>query len=472
MTHARPKAETVGAGLSGLVLLALIVLVAGGELGRGFELSFYLLANVVVFGDVLDASIRFWLRHRNTSSSSAFPCPTSVPLEVGRFTRWQAKMHVRPWAILVSVYDAEEDLDDFLEAIEPVRERVWVIDDGSTDRTVLRLRQAGLNVVEGGVNRKKPGAIRELLATLPEGVETVIVIDPDVSFASLSALDPMGDIERVLFEFQRSGAAAVCPDLVVREDGWLARLQELEYSISLSLGRKSLGDHTVTSGIAIYRRDALASALRRHSLSVYAEDLRNSLLLLEAGERIYYDARLVVQTEGKRDLSAWFSQRVGWFYGLLKVYTEEFPGVWKFTRGRLADRYQFLFYIGVLTILMHPLKIAAVVFLSLSALSGVAVLTGVRLPPWLFVDPAYLLFSWLKYTLLIFVLLFVAVRGQRRSGLLLSVPVYYFYALFHLVPVTVGYVNWISLKTMHRRIYADHYQEELAVREEERRGET
>src|SRR5260370_38721330 len=109
-------------------------------------------------------------------------------------------------------------------------------------------------------------------------------------------------------------------------DGFLARFQAFEYALAFRVGRESLGGFSVTSGVSFYRRSALARALSEHSLSVYAEDFENAVILLSHGERIYYDGRLVVSTEGPDSLQRWFSQRVGWYHGLIQAYI-----------GRLSD---------------------------------------------------------------------------------------------------------------------------------------
>ena len=60
--------------------------------------------------------------------------------------------------------------------------------------------------------------------------------------------------------------------------------------------------------------------------------LGDPLDLLSQGERIYYDGRLVVSTEGPGNVRRWFSQRVGWYYGLLKVYLERFGEIWRISK--------------------------------------------------------------------------------------------------------------------------------------------
>ncbi len=65
-------------------------------------------------------------------------------------------------------------------ALAPFKDVVWLIDDGSSDRTLLRLRREGWRCLRGGFNRNKPGALRYLLKTLPPEIQTVVVTDPDV----------------------------------------------------------------------------------------------------------------------------------------------------------------------------------------------------------------------------------------------------------------------------------------------------
>ena len=41
---------------------------------------------------------------------------------------------------------------------------------------------------------------------------------------------------------------------------------------------------------------------------------------------------------------------------------------------------------------------------------------------------------------------------------------YFFYALMQILPNTVGYANWLSLRLWGRRVFADHYQDEESLR--------
>lgn len=451
----RPRELAGVASVPALLLVWLIL--TGRELLGPVSLGFYLIANLIVFVDFLDMFVRVCCRRAHTGWR---PAPTSVLLDVGRFTPYQIRLLLRPYCVLASVHNAADELDDFLEGLGPLRERLWVIDDASTDDTWFRLKRSGVRCVRGGPNRKKPGAIKELIRSLPPEVVTLIVIDPDARFRHEGERG-VSSLERVIFDFQRSGRAAVCPRLALQEDGWLGRLQALEYAMSFSLGRKSLGGHGVTSGISIYRRDALERALQEHTLSVYAEDLENALILMKLGESVYYDERLVVETEAKRTWRAWFSQRVGWSYGLLKVYCERFADLWRSVPRRFIWIYQYFVYIGLFSLLFHPLKVAGLVLIALSAANGVDHLLGLDLiPDTAATSPTYFLFAYLKCTALAMAAVPLAALRGEGLRLLPAVPVYFFYALAQIPPATVGYLNWLSLRLRGQRLYRDHYTEE------------
>ena len=426
----------------------------------GFDLFVWIAVSLLVFLDLLDIIVRLHVARLTASDDG-----TSIPLDVGEFTPQQMRLHLKRWALIVSVHNLEDDLDPFLEAMQPYRDHLWVIDDASTDRTFLRLQQAGIRCFRGAVNRKKPGALKELLRHLPPDIETIGILDPDVHIGNTSRTE-ISDLERSLFLFQRSGCAAMCPRITVRQDGWLARLQGLEYAITFAVGRKSLADRSITSGVAFYRRDALEHVFERHKLSVYAEDLRNALLLLGHAEQIYYDERLCVDTIGKRTLHSWFSQRVGWFFGLIRVYQDSFDDV-----RRIAGRspffvYHYVFYMGICAMALHPLKLVALALSVTGVANGLDDLLGLGLIPnsaW--TDPAYFVLAYLKYTLLTAALLAFVVKGDRKH-LAASVPLFYLYQLLHIIPVTIGYANWVTLRFFGRRVYRDHFQDEESLARE------
>lgn len=440
------------------------IVLAAADFGAGdFSFLIYGLANIIVFTDALDFGVRLYAHRRHTAASTdrstaelrllSVDLPTLGGSAIGRAC-------ARPYAIIASIYNLEDRLDDFMARWAPYREHIWLISDGSTDNTARQLRQAGWHCLEEDVNRHKPGALRRLLTTLPARIETVMVIDPDVRICSRRE-GSVVDLERVVADLQQSGAAAACPRVAVERDGILARFQALEYALTFVVGRRSMADFGVTSGVSIYRRDALERALERHSLSVYAEDLETALILLQDGERIYYDGRLVVSTEGPSSLRHWFSQRVGWYYGLLRVYTERLRDLWQIGLRAPFAMYNFVGYLGVLALGLHTLKLVSAALLSVSVGAVVDNLFVFHMLPYDgVVNPVYFVGAAVSYLALGTLALFTVVPNSDRAYIAPILPIYFLYVLLHLAPMTVGFGNWVTLKLWRRRLYRDHYQRE------------
>ena len=445
------------------LLAGWVILSAANAEAASFSTLVYALANLIVFTDVLDFLLRLYMKRRHTATArgTGREHEISIDLNPGLPAAANAVVSVEPYAIIASVFNLEERIEEFVAAYAPYRERMWLISDGSTDHTLMRLRQAGWRCFDDGLNRRKPAALRRLLETLPEYIETVMVIDPDIRILAPGAGSEI-DLEQFISEFQQSGAAAACPRVMIEPDGFLARFQSFEYALAFRVGRQSLADYSITSGVSLYRREALTRALREHSLSVYAEDFENALILLNRGERIYYDGRLVVGTEGPGSFPRWFSQRVGWYHGLLKVYLERIGSVWRIARRTPFALYHYLVYIGVLTICLHVVKVVSATLLLVSFLSGVDNLFFAHLQGW--TNPAYFMAAVGSYLVFGAVALFTVVPKSERAYAAPIVPLYLFYALVHLAPMSVGYANWIALKLLGRRLYRDHYEPEMSER--------
>ena len=458
------RVSSLLAPLAVCVLLAgWIVLSVANVQGAGFSIFVLAVANLMVFTDALDFVLRLYMRRHHRIAAGSIPDGNqtgSISINLAAILPPDARRLVpaAPFAIIASIFNLEDRLEEFMEVFEPYRHRMWLLSDGSTDNTVLRLRQAGWRCFDDGVNRRKPAALRRLLELLPKHIETVMVIDPDIRIRGLDEGSSV-DLDQFVSDFQRSGAAAVCPRIMIEPDGYLARFQAFEYALACRIGRESLADFSVTSGVSFYRRSALARALDEHSLSIYAEDFENALILLSHGERIYYDGRLVVSTEGQRSLRRWFSQRVGWYHGLIKVYVERFPEVLKISRRSPFAAYNYLIYIGGLGLAIHLVKIVSAALLLLSFLGGLdALLLDNFVPHGIIGNPQYFMAAIGSYLALGVVALFTCVPEAERAYTAPIVPLYACYAITHIVPMTVGFGNFFALKLFRRRIYQDHYE--------------
>jgi cellulose synthase/poly-beta-1,6-N-acetylglucosamine synthase-like glycosyltransferase len=459
--RARRSSPLLTPVLACVLLAAWIALSAAGDRTRDFSVLIALLANFIVYTDAADLLLRLYARRRHTGASTA---ELSIDLAAASPAAVRRLIPTRPYAIVASIYDLDSRgyLDEFMEAFARYRKNVWLLSDGSNDQTVTRLRQAGWYCFDEAVNRRKPKALRRLLERLPLHIESVMVIDPDCRIRQRDEGSSV-DLERYISDFQQSGAAAVCPRLMIEPDGFLTRFQAFEYALGFRIGRRSLADFSVTSGVSLYRRDALQLALQRHSLSVYAEDLENALILLSAGERIYYDGRLVVSTEGPGSWGRWFSQRVGWYYGLLKVYTQRIPEIRRVARRGPFAFYHYVLYMGFFTLGLHLVKIISTLLLFLSLAAGFDHLFALGLLPqstlaYTLGNPLYFATAVGCYLTLGVIALFTIVPVAERSYVAPIVPLYLLYTLIHVIPMSIGFANWGTRKLWGRRLYQDHYE--------------
>jgi len=417
-------------------------------------LTLYILASTAFFLDLVDLLVRLYLRREHTSRFTGLASPTSVPLSVGTFTPYEMRLHTRPFAIVVSVYNAASQIGQFLEAMQPYRDWLWLIDDASSDDTCKVIEDAGFRCVRAPANRHKPGALKTLVSSLPPTVETVVVMDPDARIVT-----SYEEFVHVVFEFQRSGMAAMCPRIAAAGNNWLAHIQRLEYCLAFSVGRKSLANFSITSGVAVYRRDALEALFDEHSLSAYAEDLENALILLARGESIYYDGRLVVETDAVPTMQRLFSQRVGWYFGLMRVYMLRWRSLCARSARHPGFAYQYLVYIGGFVVLMHPLKLIGLGVLTISAFNGLDNGLGLHLVPDTGItNPLYFQTVYAQYVGLMVLSWATSVGRRERWHVLPIIPLYPIYALAHIVPSTIGYINWFTVRLWGRRVYRDHYQ--------------
>jgi cellulose synthase/poly-beta-1,6-N-acetylglucosamine synthase-like glycosyltransferase len=444
------------ANTASVLLVAIASWVVAAELGllaSGSHILIFILANLILSFDMVDLIVRIWLKRLHGATALG----PSTDLALAEISNNERAFLLNPYAVIASIHNEADEIDRFLQTLLPFKDLVWLIDDASNDGTSLRLRRDGWNCVAANVNRKKPGSLAHLLKALPSEVETVVILDPDTRWTAAAGSE-RSTLERVISDLQRSGAAALTPRIQAARGGWLVECQALEYELSLGLGRKSLRDLNPNSGVSIYRRSALEDALARHSLSVYAEDLENSLLLLSRGERIYYDDRLRIETDVKRTWRGLFSQRVGWSFGGANLFVTRLAQLIAIARRSPLGAYQYIFYLGLNGIVLLPLKLFSTGILALSFLKAVDDLLLTQLIPscgWN--DPLLFALWYLKSTLILLVACLAALPPGERSRHLATVPFYGLYALLLYLPMTVGYLNVLTLRLVGRRIYSDHY---------------
>ena len=361
------------------------------------------------------------------------------------------------FAILLSVHNLEGDIDEFLRRYAAVKPYTWIIDDHSSDGTLNALSHRGWHIVRNSRNTNKPGAIRKLLGELPKNIDVVLVSDPDTALVGHG--QGVGKLLGLADSLRRSNVDALCPQLVPDSKNWLGRLQKLEYLLSFRLGRASLGSHSPTSGVSLYKRCALEETLDRHSLSVYAEDLENTHILLANNRRIAYVDDFIFETESKQNVPDLFSQRSGWSYGLARVLLSRRAESRKIGSHGFTAFYQYRLYLRVLSFGLLPIKGVAIMVIGLCAVNGFDDLLRLNLIPnaaWN--NPVAFASLYVKYTILVGFLVVIAADKKQNQAALSVVPYFVPYTLFLIVPNLIGLMSWFSNRWFDRKIYQDHYE--------------
>lgn len=411
----------------------------------GLHVGLYFVATSLATLELLDIMARFWIGHLATAKPSSPELQGPVVASVRH-----------PFAVIMSIHNLQAKASRVLAPLTPYKANVWIIDDGSDDDTAAYLEFLGWHCLRADSNRKKPAALKALLERLPEEIRTVLVLDPDCA-----PLRP--DLEQAVQRFEASGAAACCPRVRIREDGGaLTSFQLLEVELAFVLGRKSLSPHCITCGASLYQRKVLERALAQHSLSVYAEDLENTLIILEQGQHIVYDEDLVLVTDGKRTVGGWFSQRVGWSFGLARVLWQRWRSIVQIGRFGPWSFYNFVVYLGLFSVLLFPLKLASSLLFAASFANAFDTLVGLDLiADTAATDPRYFAATYTTYALLCTCFHVYARAPIRLTTAVVAITFYPFYAVAHSLPMAVGYANWLSYCLVGKRLYRDHYSSRI-----------
>ena len=248
---------------------------------------------------------------------------------------------VRPYAIIASVFNLTEHLEEFTESSTLPRSRVAHqrrLDRQHRDAAAAgglallrRWRQSAKARGIGSCSNGCHGTSRPSWSSIP----TSASVD--------SASGSSADLEHFVGDFQQSGAAARVPASHDRA-GRISRPLSVVRIRARVPGRAEEAWRTTASLRVAYRYTA-ASALCARTARAFVLRIRGG-----PGERRDFPrpwrAHLLRwptggEHGGTRDLRRWFSQRVGWYHGLLKVYTERLGEIWSISRRTPFATYHY-----------------------------------------------------------------------------------------------------------------------------------
>jgi len=244
---------------------------------------------------------------------------------------------------------------------------VIVVDDGSTDGTADVARAFPCRVIRQP-QRGKAAALNAGIAVATGDV--VVVLDADTVLAP--------DFLRLVApHFADPAVGAVAGNVKVgNRRSFLARLQALEYIVSLNLDRRAQAQLNVMSVVpgaaGAFRRRAVLG-VGGYPTDTLVEDADLTFTLLAAGWRIPYEPAAVAWTEAPQRVSAVMRQRRRWSFGTVEVVAKHAGDMLDTTNGRVGlIGLPWTLLTQVLLPLGGPLADAFLVYLALVGDIGMA----------------------------------------------------------------------------------------------------
>ncbi|HMC81000.1 MAG TPA: glycosyltransferase family 2 protein, partial [Acidimicrobiia bacterium] len=163
--------------------------------------------------------------------------------------------------------------------------------------------------------------------------DVVVVLDADTVLAP-------DFLRRIAPHFADPAVGAVAGNVKVgNRRSFLARLQALEYIVSLNLDRRAQAQLNVMSVVpgaaGAFRRRALLD-VGGYPTDTLVEDADLTFTLLAAGWRIPYEPAAVAWTEAPQRVSAVMRQRRRWSYGTVEVVAKHAGDLLDSTNGRVG----------------------------------------------------------------------------------------------------------------------------------------
>ena len=228
---------------------------------------------------------------------------------------------------------------------------VFVLDDGSTDATAAKVREAFedeprvtlMTFANGG----KAKALNRGLAAIHG--EIVVALDADTLF-------PADTVPRLVRWFADPKVGAVAGNAVVGNRlNLVTRWQALEYVTAQNLERRALaalGAVTVVPGaVGAWRRSALA-ALDGYPHDTLAEDQDLTIACQRAGWRVEFDSEARAYTEAPDSVAGLLKQRFRWSFGTLQC-------LWKHRRALFNTKQPVLGFVALPQIWLFQIFLTA-----------------------------------------------------------------------------------------------------------------
>jgi cellulose synthase/poly-beta-1,6-N-acetylglucosamine synthase-like glycosyltransferase/peptidoglycan/xylan/chitin deacetylase (PgdA/CDA1 family)/spore germination protein YaaH len=248
-----------------------------------------------------------------------------------------------PIAVIVPAYNEDkvivQTVRSLLRSVGVPGLKILVVDDGSTDQTVARVREEFSGEPHVAVFERSNGGKSAALnfGLTQTDAEIVVALDADTVFTSTT-------IASLVRHFSDPQVGAVAGNAKVgNRVNLLTKWQALEYITSQNLDRRAfdlLGCITVVPGSVGAWRRRLVTEAGGFSAATLAEDADLTMTILRTGYRVIYDDEAIAYTEAPETWRAFVRQRHRWMFGT-------FQAAWKHRDALLRWRYRGLGFVAL-----------------------------------------------------------------------------------------------------------------------------
>jgi cellulose synthase/poly-beta-1,6-N-acetylglucosamine synthase-like glycosyltransferase len=255
-----------------------------------------------------------------------------------------------PVSVVVPAYNEEKvichTVAALLEADYPNFD-IIVVDDGSMDKTALRVQERFGDNPRVQLFTKPNGGKAQALnyGVAQTQAEIVVCLDADTIFLPDA-------ISKLVAHFTDPEVGAVAGNAKVgNRINVLTKWQALEYITSQNLDRRAFAVlnciSVVPGAVGAWRRSLVVQA-RGFTADTLAEDADLTLTILRMGYKIAYEDEAIALTEAPDTLRGFVKQRFRWMYGTLQA-------VWKHLDTAFRPRYGALGMVAIPNVLLFQI---------------------------------------------------------------------------------------------------------------------
>ena len=309
--------------------------------------------------------------------------------------------------VIVPAHNEEKVIGKTLKSLSGViaLKDVYVVNDGSKDRTAFFAKKHTKNVLSIYPNTGKANAINKAIAefSLPKKYQYIMPLDADTQIAK----DFFANVERVFAKDKRKTIACVCGKVVGRNHNWITMYRVWEYEVTQAIHKNAqskIGAISVCPGCAtvfrseIFKKTSVPIGTITEDMDLTFEIHRKKL------GRIVYASMAKVITQDPRNIRDLAKQLDRWYTGFWQcLIKHNIP--WQ---GQLLD--------------------FEVALLALDGIfNGLLVLLFLTLIPFFALKNPFIVFSPIVFDLGLFfipTLIFTSIR-QRKAKYFLYIPNFY-----------------------------------------------